>query len=238
MNKVLEKQILYDFYLENLDKANVFVNENPRKEAIFFNKEKTFIMVTYDNILVRSEDNTLLKELEKHFKSYPSEWFFEYKNIEEISKITSKYKQKILNFVPVFIPKDNLKKLKSPYKFKDLSTDDIEKFKDKSNFAFSFEKGYYEDKMGLAYYDKDRLIGLCGVSRNCKYFWEFGVEKLDKSLKYKNLGSFMLNHLTYRILEENKNILPITTTQFSHIKSINLSIKAGYKLGFTAISIG
>ena len=49
--------------------------------------------------------------------------------------------------------------------------------------------------------------------------------------------AIMLNNMTYEILKNNKEVLPITASQFSHIDSMNLSINSGYRLAFTFMSI-
>ena len=47
----------------------------------------------------------------------------------------------------------------------------------------------------------------------------------------------LVNNLAYIVMNENKDITPIYSTQFSHIKSINLARKAGLNMTMAFISV-
>ena len=102
--------------------------------------------------------------------------------------------------------------------------------------CFAFDDGYYKDKEALAFYDKAKLIGLDGVNINSKYLWEFGVEKFSYDKEYKDIMPTIVNNLAHLVIKENPSITPIYATQFSHIKSINLANKAGFKMAMAFIS--
>ena len=127
-------------------------------------------------------------------------------------------------------------KIKSDYKFRRINKNDFCKFKGISNMCFSFDDGYYKDMDALAYYDKDKLVGLTGINVNSKYLWEFGVEKFSYDKKYNGIMPILVNNLAYIIMNENPNITPIYSTQFSHIKSINLANRSGFKMAMAFIS--
>ncbi|MDU3153904.1 MAG: hypothetical protein E6706_06755 [Anaerococcus hydrogenalis] len=157
-------------------------------------------------------------------------------NIYKIDKIIGKYGQKIVNYGPVFEPNKNFKKIEGAFKFEKIDFKNAEKYK-KYKFIFDFDDPYFNSKFAYAYYDDKKLIGLGSFSKNSKYFWEFSCQKFSKNPKYKKIMAYMLNNMTYEILKNNKEIMPITASQFSHIDSMNLSINAGYSFAFTFISI-
>ena len=108
-----------------------------------------------------------------------------------------------------------------------IDKEDIGKFKGKSKMCFCFDD---DDRLGLAYYDGDKLIALAGASVSGKYLWDIGFEKFYFDEKYKGLGVSLLNSLAKIIRNEYKEISPITATQFSHTRSINTAIRAGFEI--------
>ena len=93
--------------------------------------------------------------------------------------------------------------------------------------AFAFDD---DDRIGLGFYDGKDLVALAGASVSGKYLWDIGLEKFSENVKYKGLGTSILRSLSLIIKKENENISPITETQFSHTKSINTAIRAGFEM--------
>lgn len=239
MRNLTKKQILYDFDLKNddlIENKNIFLNMKFKNESLTYNLYPTSIIGCGKNLLIKSDDKELLEELKNELGDFPSEWFFEYENIYKIEKIIGKYGQKIVNYGPVFEPNKNFKKIESPFKFEKIDLNNAEKYR-KYKFIFDFDDPYFNSKFAYAYYDGKKLIGLGSFSKNSKYFREFSCQKFSKDSKYKKLMAIMLNNMTYEILKNHKEIIPITASQFSHIDSMNLSINAGYRLAFTFMSI-
>lgn len=104
---------------------------------------------------------------------------------------------------------------------------DIVKFKGKTKMSFCFDN---DDRLGLAYYDRDRLISLAGASKSGKYLWDIGFEKFSFDKRYKGIGTEMLLTISQMTKEENSEISPFTSTQFSHTRSINTAIRAGFEM--------
>ena len=55
-------------------------------------------------------------------------------------------------------------------------------------------------------------------------------EKFSFDKKYKGLGTEILTAISQTIKEENSEISPFTSTQFSHARSINAAIRAGFEM--------
>ena len=93
--------------------------------------------------------------------------------------------------------------------------------------VFAFDE---DDRIGLSFYDDKELVALAGATISGKYIWDIGLEKFSESPKYQGLGSSILRSLSLIIREENEGISPITATQFSHTRSINTAIRAGFEM--------
>ncbi|WP_311370366.1 hypothetical protein [Anaerococcus hydrogenalis] len=78
--------------------------------------------------------------------------------------------------------------------------------------------------------ENDDLVENKNIFLNMK----FKKESLTYNLYPTSIIGFGKNVL---IKSDNKEILPITSSQFSHIDSMNLSINAGYKFAFSFIAI-
>lgn len=234
---VIKKQLSHEFNInfDNLPKkSNVFTLKKYDDNFLFNNKTSTSI-ITYENrLLVRSENENLLNNLKETYKDYPAQWFLEANNIYKLVNILDMYNLKINNVFPVYIPKF-IEKIEDGEHFFWLSKKDFKEYKqdDKYNFVLSYEDG----ELALAYKDNGKLIALASLSIEGRYFYDIGLEKYNFDEKYSGVSSYLLKYLTYYILQE-KNRIPICSTQFSHTKSLNLMVNAGYRLAFTNISIG
>ena len=186
-----------------------------------------------NSLLVRSDNKNLLEKLEKEYNDYPAEWFMETPNLLKLENILKNYNMTLKNIAPIMAPSKSFKKIDSPYEFTRIKEEDFLKFKGVTKFAFSFDNGIWKDRLALDYYDNEELIAIAGANQNSKYLWEIGVEKLDQNPKYQNLSSDLVNNLVNIAREENPEITVIYSTQFSHVKSMNVAMRAGYDFAFS-----
>lgn len=224
-----KRQILNDFSIseEEFDYGgNIFVVNNPNDTFLFYNKSLLAIIIFNNRIFVRSNDNKLIEELKNEYHSYPGQWFTEFDNIKKLESILNNYKLKIDNFFPLMTFSDiNVKTRK--FTFDRIDKNDIIKYKDISNMPFAFDD---DDRIGLSFHEGNKLIALCGASTIGKYLRSLGIEKFYFDKKYRGLSSSMVRDLSLKIRDENPFISPIYTTQFSHTRSINTAIGAGYEM--------
>lgn len=223
------KQIMNDFSLsedEFYSKNNIFTQNVPSEDFLFYNKSDFSLICTDNRVFMRSDNQKLIKKLEATYKDYPGQWFAESSNIRKLSQILEDFEIEIDNFFPLMTyGHKNNETLK--FDFVRVEKEDIEKFKNKSKMCFCFDD---DDRLGLAYYDSDRLIALAGASKSGKYLWDIGLEKFSFDNKYRGMGTEILTAISQMIKEENSNISPIAATQFSHTRSINTSIRAGFEM--------
>lgn len=238
MDENLVKQLKNDFgnCFENLlDGKNYFVLNDSNIDFLTYNEHKLAINCVGNSLLVRSSNYELLEELKKEYCDYPAAWFMEVDNLIRLQGILDKYSLHLKNMAPVFTPSKDFKKIESTFELIRIYKKDLNSLKGISKYSFCFEKGYYEDKLGLACYDKGKLIALCGVNQNSKYLWEIGIEKFDYNEVYKNVASILVNNIVAIAREENPEITVIYSTQFSHVKSMNVATRAGFEFALSLI---
>ncbi|KWZ78420.1 hypothetical protein [Anaerococcus tetradius] len=229
MDVNFKKQIMNDYsitYEEFEAKGNIF-KVNKADDSFMFNDKKLFSAIcTGGRIFMRSENSDLIDKLRQSFKAYPGAWFAEADNIRSLYRILGEFGIEIDNFFPLMSFTDR-NVLVRDFAFTRIEKEDIEKFKGKTKMAFSFDE---DDRLGLSYYDGKKLIALAGSSISGKYLWDIGLEKFSDESKYVGLATSILRSLSLIIRQENPNVSPITTTQFSHTRSINTAIRAGYEM--------
>lgn len=240
MDQNLIKQLENDFNnkIEKLvDGKNHFILNEYDNTFLSYNRHILAINCVGTSLLVRSSDENLLEELEREYSDYPAEWFMEIPNLIKLQDILKNHKMTLKNMAPIMGPSRNFKKIESPYKFTRIKEEDFSKFKGVTKHAFSFDDGIWKDRLALAYYDNKKLIAIVGANQNSKYLWEIGVEKFDKSTRYKNVTSHLVNNLVTIAREENPEITVIYSTQFSHVKSMNVAARAGYDFSMSLIVV-
>ena len=229
MDLNFRKQIINDFSISEEifnSKNNIFTSNEPTDDFLFYNRSDFSLICTDNRVFMRSDNQKLIEKLEATYKDYPGQWFSESANIRKLSSILGEFDIEINNFFPL-MTYSRKEKPKLNNDFVRIDKEDIGKFKGKSKMCFCFDD---DDRLGLAYYDGDKLIALAGASVSGKYLWDIGFEKFYFDEKYKGLGVSLLNSLAKIIRNEYKEISPITATQFSHTRSINTAIRAGFEI--------
>ena len=224
-----KRQIMNDFSIseeEFSSKNNLFTYNEPEKDFLFYNRSDFSLICTNDKVFMKSNNQKLIEKLEATYKAYPGQWFAESANIRKLSQILKDFDIEIDNLFPL-MTYSNKKIQPSNHKFIRIEKESIEKYKGKSKMAFCFDK---DDRLGLAYYDEDKLIALAGASVSGKFLWDIGFEKFSYDPKYRGIAVDLLESLVAIIMEENFETSPITATQFSHTKSVNTSIRAGFEM--------
>lgn len=225
----LKRQIMNDFSIgeeEFNSKYNIFTHNNPEDDFLFYNRADFSMICSNNKVFMRSDNQKLIEKLEDKYKAYPGQWFSEAKNIRKLSSILGEFDIEIDNFFPVM--SFSYRKIwVKDFEFTRIDKEDIGRFKGKTKMAFAFDE---DDRIGLGFYDGKELIALAGASVSGKYLWDIGLEKFSESPDYQGLSASILRSISLIIKEENEDISPITATQFSHTRSINTAIRAGFEM--------
>ena len=236
---LLKKQFQIDFNVNEISfKDNLFITSGSSKDSRYWARNKADIVCYKDKLLVRTDNNKLTEELKLTFSGINSEWFLEMKSINQLSSILEKYNLKIERLAPFFIPNDLIvyDNLDLPIKF--FNKSEILDFKSNPSITEAFCYSNDDpDQLGIGYYDNSELVAICGANKNGKYTWEIGIEILDNSFRGKGIATTLVKLLIAKIQSENPKIIPVYSTSFSHVNSINVAINAGCKLGWTEVII-
>ncbi|EGC81542.1 hypothetical protein [Anaerococcus prevotii] len=224
-----KNQILNDFSItegEFDSGKNIFSVNDVHESFLFYNKYSFSIIISSNRIFVRSNNSNLISSLRNEYSDYPAQWFTEFENIKKLESILNKYNMKIDNFFPLMTFSDRYVKTKN-FEFNRIDKNDIQEYKGISKMPFTFDE---DDRIGLSFNDNDKLIALCGASTIGKYLWSIGIEKFCFDKKYEGVSSSIVRSTSLIIKNENPEISPIYTTQFSHIASINTAIRSGFDM--------
>ena len=224
-----KNQILNDFSItegEFDSGKNIFSVNDVHESFLFYNKYSFSIIISSNRIFVRSNNSDLINCLKNDYSDYPAQWFTEFENIKKLESILRNYNIKIDNFFPLMTFSNRYVRTKH-FNFDRISKEDIQRFKGISNMPFTFDE---DDRIGLSFYDNNKLIALCGASTIGKYLWSIGIEKFYFDKKYEGVSSAIVRSLALIIKKEYPEISPIYTTQFSHTASINIAIRAGFDM--------
>ena len=229
MDSNFKNQILNDFSItrEEFDLGNnIFAVNEPEDSFLFYDKYHFSIIILSNRIIVRSKDNALINYLKSEYDAYPAQWFTEFDNVNKLESILNKYDIKIDNFFPLMTFSNRYVRTKK-FEFTRIDKKDIQSYKDISKMPFTFDE---DDRIGLSFYDNNKLVALCGASTIGKYLWSIGIEKFCFDKKYEGVSSAIVRGLALIIKSEYSDMSPIYTTQFSHTASINTAIRAGFDM--------
>ena len=224
-----KNQLLNDFSItgEEFDlRNNIFTVNHPEDSFLFYNRYHFSIIISSNRIFVRSNNSDLINSLKNDYSEYPAQWFTEFENIKKLECILRNYNIKIDNFFPL-MTFSNRDVRTEHFNFARISKEEIQRFKGISKMPFTFDE---DDRIGLSFYDHNKLVALCGASTIGNYLWSIGIEKFYFDKKYEGVSSAIVRSLALIIKQEYPEVSPIYTTQFSHTASINAAIRAGFDM--------
>lgn len=236
---LLQKQFQIDLNINEITfKNNLFVTSDSSLNSRYWARSNANIICFKDKILVRTNISELTEELKLTYSNINAEWFLEIENINKLNSILEQYGLTIERLAPFFIPKKIIHYNDHDLPIKFFNQSDILKFQSNPIITEAFCYSNDDpDQLGIGYYHDSELVAICGANKNGKYTWEIGVEILDNSFKGKGIATTLVKLLMAKIQSENPDIIPVYSTSFSHVNSINVAINAGCKLGWTEVTI-
>lgn len=237
--KLLIKQFQTDFKCDSESFNNsLFLTSTSNPDSRYWARNKADIVCFKNNIFVRTEIESLTKELEKQYSNINAEWFLEMDNIYKLNNTLKKYQLKIERIAPFFIPKKLINSENIDLTFQRFDREAIINFKQNKQITESFCYSEQDpDQIGFGYYVDNALIAICGANKNGKYTWEIGIEILDQNYNKKGVATKLVKTLISTIQKEQPNIIPVYSTSLSHIDSMNVAINADCKVGWSEIII-
>lgn len=237
--ELLIKQFKTDFNCDSDQlNNNFFLTSASNSDARYWARNKADIVCFKNKIFVRTEIEHLTEELRNMYSNINAEWFLEMDNIYKLNNTLKKYQLKIERVAPFFIPKKLINSENIDLRFQRFNQDDIFNFKQNKQIKESFCYSEQDpDQIGFGYYVNNVLSAVCGANKNGKYTWEIGIEILDQNYHKRGIATQLVKTLISTIQKEQPNIIPVYSTSFSHIDSMNVAINASCKVGWSEIII-
>ncbi|WP_165964717.1 GNAT family N-acetyltransferase [Periweissella cryptocerci] len=220
--------------------ANVFITGQAGWRARNYAKKPVTIICINNKVIVRSENEALTNALRAVWQDLAGEWLGEVRYMNQLIKILTEYGYEINEYYPNFIPRTDLDNTVAVVDEHLQWYDPIEikQFRGDSRFSQSFAFSQADpDKIGVAYIEDGEILAMAGANPNGKYLWEIGIEIVQAN-KHQGLATKLVDALKQRIIADTDGqIVPYYTTAFTHTKSINVAIRAGFQIGWTEIAI-
>ncbi|WP_208559339.1 GNAT family N-acetyltransferase [Marinilactibacillus kalidii] len=239
IDQLILKQFAIDMdcSIEELQGAeHLFKTIKGTNKSRYWARNAGTIIFYKNNLFCRTEDEVLTKKLKETYKNRAGEWFGDINNLIELNALLKPFDYKMSHYSPFFVPKNWTPLETDSSNLKIFEAAQLSSFKDDERFEESFLYDETDpDKLGIAHIVDDEIVAMIGTNHNGEYTWEIGVEIVE-DYHSKGIATNLVKTMTKEIIERNnQTILPVYSTQFTHTKSINLAIRAGYKLGWTEL---
>lgn len=238
---LINTQLGLDFQLSAAElegSQNVFVVKSPQAMARFWARDEGDIVIRGNRLLVRVTNPEALIVLKQAFGEEDGAWFLSMANLTKLTTILGGFGLKASNMGPFFVPSQRFVPNLMP-EMHLIEADEIPAYR--ANKAITMAFGYdrhYPDQLGVAYQVDGELKAIAGASQNGDACWEISVEVLDPRYRHRGIATQLVKQLTATIQSRRPDILPVYGTQFSHVQSMNVAIRAGFVLGWTELMIG
>lgn len=220
---------------------NVYITGQAGWRARHYAQQPVTIVCINNKVIVRSEKSDLIVALQAAWQDLAGEWLGEVRYLNQLIAILTAHDYAIDSYFPNFVPRTDLFD-ETPITDEHLvwyDATEIKQFRGDARFSQSFAFSQADpDKIGVAYVEAGEILAMAGANPNGKYLWEIGIE-IVKPNKHQGLATKLVTALKQRIIADNAGaIVPYYTTEFTHTKSINVAIRAGFQLGWTEFAIG
>ncbi|WP_203623104.1 MULTISPECIES: GNAT family N-acetyltransferase [unclassified Lacticaseibacillus] len=238
MTKITD-QLALEFGLAPADFArpyNRFITAPPVSGARYWARDAGDLVVYQDHLYVRTTNPLVTDGIALDFNTTAGEWFFAWPHLRELERLLHRYGWQITNHAPFFLPTGTIQPPSDAHLML-IEQADIPLFKKDKRIheAFAFDD-VDPDMLGVGYFDDGQLKVVAGANQNGRYTWEIGVEVLDPAFARQGLAVKVVQLLTAEIQRREPEMLVVYGTQFSHMRSMNVAIRAGFKVGWTELT--
>ena len=205
--------------------GNLFVTRPPVPTARSWARDVGDIVIRKGRLWVRTTKPEVTAALADAFGQADGAWFLEMKTVEQLTELLRNFGLKVTNMAPFFVPSNQLSRQLTAGMHL-IEADAIPKYQ--ANHAIKMAFGYdpaAPDRLGIGYELDGDLVAVAGASQNGRYC-------------HQGIASRLVQQLTAEIQHRRQDVLPLYGTQFSHVQSMNVAIRAGFVLGWTELLIG
>lgn len=184
-------------------------------------------LVSYGNNIVAQVSSRLKKPVAEYIAQFPLEHCFETPNIHVLDEKLAEFGYKTCFMAEYFLPDiTQSQAIECAYELRVLYPEDFSKFY-KPKWANALCKDRKElDVLAVGAFDKGKLIGLAGASKDCEMMYQIGVDVLP-AYRRNGVASAVTSRLALEILNLGK--VPFYCAAWSNIKSVRNAIKSGFR---------
>lgn len=187
-----------------------------------------FQMATLGGNAVITADQRLHPFLKEFVTDKEGHWLFEYHNLRKIELECMKYEKILWQTHHMFLPHEEYKEIKLPYKTVWFEQNEISPFYTGGQYPNALCKEYNPlrpDTLAVCAYDGDMIIGMAGCSADTEEFWQIGID-VEEAYRGKGVGSGLVAMLKNEIIRRGK--IPFYGTSLSNLYSWNIALNSGF----------
>lgn len=164
------------------------------------------------------------------------EWWCDFKNLRKLDAELNKYGREIFDTHIYFLPAEEPTFEYPRFKVQWFEDEELELFRNDTRFnkyALSFSKAQ-PDRLAVAAYDGDEIIGMAGCSEDGAYLWQIGIDTVP-GYEGRGVAVNLVTLLKEEIIRRGK--VPYYGTAESHAISRNIAIASGFLPAWCEIQV-
>ena len=194
-------------------------------------------LASYGSNIVASCSPELVGIAERYIARPDFYHCFETPALHELGDGLSRFGARVKYMAEYFLPDtaklgEALERSRCPYETRLLTQPDFEPlYLPEWSNALCKERSQL-DMLGIAAYDRDRMVGFAACSADCEDMWQIGIDVLP-AYRRRGLGSALTALLAREV--ERRGALPFYGTSMSHIASQRVALRAGFVPAWTEL---
>lgn len=166
----------------------------------------------------------------------PPEWWCDYKVLRKLDAELKKYGREIFDTHIYFLPAEQSVTVEPELQVRWFEDEELEQFRKDPRFT-KYALGFsptQPDRLAVAAYDRDNIMGMAGCSEDGAYLWQIGIDVLPEYAG-RGLAVKLVTLLKEEILKRGK--LAFYGTAESHAVSRNVAIASGFLPAWCEIQV-
>ena len=206
----------------------VISKENPKARA-YLTLPFFCALTSFGNNIVASVHADIAEFVSEYIKDKKIEECFVAPDIFTLNDELRKHNVEFSFCAQRALPDVNvIKPIPCDYELKILHPDDYSELYSKPEWSNAVGSGRHRhlDRIAVAAYGGQKLIGFAGSGASCENMWQIGVDVLP-DYRRKGIGSALISRLALEILD--MGIVPFAGNRWANIRSIKTQFSCGFK---------
>ena len=232
IEQIIKEQLAIDFNCDVSDflkEENVITLPSLHEKRRKFSEKPFFLqMLTFGNNTIISADEKLHPWLTNWVKGKSGFWLFEQHNFFELQCEVKKYGYKMELTHHMFVPKPEIKELKTDLSLQYLEQKEIQKFYGKEEFSNAICESFKAerpDMLAIIALDGENIMGMAGCTADTPKMWQIGIDVLPQ-YRGCGVGTTLVTLLKNEIIK--RGAIPYYGTSLSNINSWRIAIASGF----------